>query len=87
MNKVLIISIITEKGLEFFEKKDINKIEDIIKNKKTLIQTIEDREHLGIFYNFNVNSKSFYLKSIDKDYREISISIDKIKDLFQIIDL
>ena len=80
------ISIITDKGLEIFEEKDKNKIEEIIEERRTLIHTFDDKEHLGIFYVFNTKWKSFNLRGIQESDRVISIGIDKVKEIFQSIE-
>lgn len=76
------MSLITDIGLEFFSLIEKNEIENVQKGKRTLVQTIDGKEHLGIYISFDKREQCLKLQAIDNSII-IQVSLDKIENLYQ----
>lgn len=76
------MSLITDIGLEFFSLIDKNQIENVQKGKRTLVQTIDGKEHLGVYISFDNRGQCLKLQAIDNSII-IQVSLDKIENLYQ----
>jgi hypothetical protein len=76
------MSLITDIGLEFFSLIDKNQIENVQKGKRTLVQTIDGKEHLGVYISFDNREQCLKLQAIDNSII-IQVSLDKIENLYQ----
>lgn len=77
-----IINLITEKGLEYFQKKDPKDISSLNKGIRTLIQTHDEKEYLGIFLNLDNKKQSLKLQSTETNII-IDIPLEKTKEIHQ----
>lgn len=77
-----IINLITEKGLEYFQKKDPKDTSTLNKGIRTLIETHDQKEYLGIFLNLDNNKQSLKLQSTETNII-IDIPLEKVKEVYQ----
>lgn len=77
-----IINLITERGLEYFQKKDPKDISSLNKGIRTLIQTHDEKEYLGIFLNLDNKKQSLKLQSTETNII-IDIPLEKTKEIYQ----
>ena len=77
-----VISLITDKGLEYFEQVDRGAYDDLIKGTRIFLQTEDEKEHLGIYIGFNRNHQDLLLKASDESLI-MHLSLEKIKELFK----
>lgn len=77
-----IINLITEKGLEYFQQKNPKDISSLKKGIRTLIETHDQKEYLGIFLNLDNNKQSLKLQSAETNII-IDIPLEKVKEAYQ----
>ena len=77
-----VISLITDKGLEYFEQVAIEDLESLSNGTRVFIHTGDHKEHLGLYIGFSRNRQSLNLKAID-DSVIIRISTDRIAEIFK----
>lgn len=77
-----VISLITDKGLEFFEQVDTEELENLKEGTHIFLQTEDEKEHLGIYTGFSRNHQNLLLKAAD-DSLIMHLSLERIKVFFK----